>query len=114
MRLHSLQDADDIEIKLPEVKHVNKFISFNGTVTKAFSARLLESTQKYNCNKCGMQMEVKIDYGNEDIMVKPSQCAKDGCTSTYFMLVNSESIRFFCCTIDLMCIFEIIFKLFFR
>ena len=91
VRLHSLPDAEEIEIKLPNIKHTNKFISFSGTVTKAFTAKMLESTQIYNCNKCGMEFSVGIDYGNEDIMVKPAQCAKDGCESTYFTLVKSES-----------------------
>lgn len=94
VRLHSLPDAEEIDIKLPNIKHVNKFISFSGTVTKAFTAKMLESTQKYNCNKCGMEFAVEIDYGNEDIMVKPAQCAKDGCESTYFTLVKSESQYF--------------------
>lgn len=91
VRLHSIHEADDIQIKVPNVKHVNKLVSFNGTCTKAFTARMLESSQLYTCNKCGMEVEVDIDYGNEDILVKPSRCTKEGCTSTFFNQVVSES-----------------------
>ena len=38
-----------------------------------------------------MEVEVEIDYGNEDILVKPSRCTKDGCTSTFFNQIVSES-----------------------
>ena len=95
VRFCTVPDADDVEIRLPTCKHVNKFISFNGTVTKTFSARMLESAQKYTCGKCGMEFTVEIDFGTVDLLVRPVKCPKEDCPSDKFKIVNSESCLFY-------------------
>ena len=91
VRLHSLPDAAEIKIMLPKCKHKNKFISFGGTVTKAFNAKMVDSIKRYNCTKCGMEIEVFIDYGHEDIILPPTKCNNAECNSTFFGPVKSES-----------------------
>ncbi len=91
IRLHSLPDAEEIEIKIPKCKHTNKFISFSGTVTKCSSAKMIESIKKYTCSKCGTEIDSFIDYTHEDIMPKPTKCTKDGCMSNFFNSISSES-----------------------
>ncbi len=81
----------DDDIKYPETKHVNKFINFEGTVTKAFSPSVLEHTQTYYCLKCNTQFISEIDYGCRDLLVKPAKCPNNDCDSNRFKSVDVDS-----------------------
>ena len=91
VRLHSLPPDDRLELKFPQCSDANRFIGFNGTVTKAISARMLESWQKYSCNKCGHEFKVEIDYGYVDLIEKPSKCPNSGCKSDKYTQIVSDS-----------------------
>ncbi len=91
VRIASLPEADDIYVRYPSCTHVNKLICFNGTVTKAFSARMIETSQTWQCNKCGYEFNINIDYGQQDLLVKPAQCPKEDCKCDKFKNINAES-----------------------
>lgn len=55
---------------------------------------MLEFSQTYACTKCGTEIVIKIDYGYEDLLVKPSKCSKESCPSDKLAYVNTESIYF--------------------
>lgn len=90
----SLPEADGVFIKYPTCSDVNKLISFNGTVTKTCSPRLLESIQNFKCDKCSYIFGVEIDYTYRDLFMKPVRCLNKDCQSDKFKLVNPESIFF--------------------
>ena len=82
--MHSLPCAKNVEIQLPRCKHVNRFVSFNGTVTKAYEKRCTEVKQKYTCIKCGHLFDVEIDFSHADLFVKPNKCLNEDCKSDRF------------------------------
>ena len=88
-----LPDLEDVYVGYPNSTHVNKIICFNGTVTKTFTTRILESSQIYMCIKCGYQFSIKIDYSQADLIVKPAKCPAEACKSDKFKLINSESSK---------------------
>ena len=82
---------EDVEVKFPKCEHVNRFVCFNGTVTKAFKSIVLEYSQRYVCIKCGLEFNNDIDYGHQDLMVKPVKCAKPNCDSNKFKCIELDS-----------------------
>lgn len=87
----SLPYCDEVYVNYPDGRHVNKLVRFNGTVTKAFGPRIMESTQTFMCNKCGHEITVKIDFGHVDLFLKPVKCSNDDCNSDKFKVVSNES-----------------------
>lgn len=85
--MHTLPGAQDVEIQLPRCIHINKFVTFNGTVTKAFEKRCTETRQRYICAKCSNEFSVDIDFGHADLFVKPTKCFQEDCKSDRFNLI---------------------------
>ena len=92
-RISFLPQDDDIIIKYPSSKDINKLVCFNGTVTKTFDSQMIESVQTYSCAKCGFEFSVRIDYGFQDLLVKPPKCPNENdCNSDKFKIVEKSKI----------------------
>jgi DNA replicative helicase MCM subunit Mcm2 (Cdc46/Mcm family) len=85
----------EVKPQYPNCSHTNKFICFNGTVTKAFKPIILEYSQKYVCQKCNLDFKNEVNYGLEDLMVKPYKCPKKDCDSNKFKIIELDSIFFY-------------------
>ncbi len=111
VRIVSLPDIEDVYVGYPTAAHINKLICFNGTVTKAFASRMVESSQTYVCNKCGYQFSMAVDLSQVDLFVKPAKCQQEDCSSDKFKIVSVESnkSKYF---IENFCFYFIMFSLF--
>lgn len=88
--MQNLPQQEGVQIKIPRVEHIDKLVSFSGTVMKASLARMLETSQEYTCKKCGHSFSVDIDYNNESLVSKPTKCPNADCNSDKFQQINSE------------------------
>ena len=80
-------------ISFPTCNEINRLISFNGKVTKAYDRSFIETAQIYSCLKCGSQTKVRCDYSQQELFLKPIVC--EYCEATTFKHdVNPKRSKF--------------------
>ncbi len=85
-----MPQENGIKIRVPNTEHAKRLVSMDGTIVKASVTRMLESSQEYMCKKCGAEFSMSIDFGKDDLMVKPTRCVKKDCNSDKFQHVATD------------------------
>ena len=88
-----MPQQEGVQINIPRVDHIDKMVCFNGTVMRTSLARMLESSQEYECKKCGYVFSMDINYNNESLLAKPTKCPKGDCNSDKFKQIASEGLK---------------------
>lgn len=86
VRFVNIPETRRILIKDIRARHISRFISVEGIVTKATSVQPKIVKALYQCNRCGKTHEVVAE---EDIVKKPWQCQ---CKSKSFEMISHEAI----------------------